>query len=167
MFRAQSAHHQEVNDANCTYAASGIVTLCKWPSCAAAKEGLKNCARNMWRNLMLCNLCEWIRNLCIKLVIIKKLYYDARSTIYQETQQFLKFLLFCSSTIHVSDGLSVHHQASKTVHNSIRYISNRFCWLLASGNASKQSAESVWHIPDAVMYSLKLLMMDGKTVRNT
>ena len=29
MFRAQSAHHQEVNDANCTYAASGIVTFCK------------------------------------------------------------------------------------------------------------------------------------------
>jgi len=27
MFRAQSAHHQEVNDPNCTYAASGIVTL--------------------------------------------------------------------------------------------------------------------------------------------
>jgi uncharacterized protein YjbI with pentapeptide repeats len=40
MFRAQSAHHQEVNDANCTYATSGIVTLCKWPSCAIAKEGL-------------------------------------------------------------------------------------------------------------------------------
>jgi len=29
MFRAQSAYHQEVNDANCTYVASGIVTLCK------------------------------------------------------------------------------------------------------------------------------------------
>jgi len=29
LFRAQSAHHQEVNDANYTYAASGIVTLCK------------------------------------------------------------------------------------------------------------------------------------------
>jgi len=29
IFRAQSARHQEVNDANCTYAASGIVTLCK------------------------------------------------------------------------------------------------------------------------------------------
>jgi len=28
MFRAQSAHHQEV-DINCTYAASGVVTLCK------------------------------------------------------------------------------------------------------------------------------------------
>ena len=40
MYRAQSAHHQEVNDANCTYAASGIVTLCKWLSCATAKEVL-------------------------------------------------------------------------------------------------------------------------------
>jgi len=29
MFRAQSAHHQEVNDVNCTYVASGIVTVCK------------------------------------------------------------------------------------------------------------------------------------------
>jgi len=28
MFRAQSAHHQEVNDANCTYAASGLTVLC-------------------------------------------------------------------------------------------------------------------------------------------
>jgi len=30
--------------------------------------------------------------------------------------QYLKFILFCSSTLHVSDGLSVHHQESKTVH---------------------------------------------------
>jgi hypothetical protein len=28
MFRAHFAHHQELNDANYTYAASGIVTLC-------------------------------------------------------------------------------------------------------------------------------------------
>jgi hypothetical protein len=27
MFRAHSAHHQEVNEVNCTYAASGIATL--------------------------------------------------------------------------------------------------------------------------------------------
>jgi len=39
MFRAHSAYHQEVNDVNCTYAAPGIVTLCKWLSCATAKEG--------------------------------------------------------------------------------------------------------------------------------
>jgi hypothetical protein len=100
MFRAQSAHHQDVNDANCTYAASGIVALCKWPSCATAKEGLAqdghlqrvtipeaahvqfasltswwwaDCARNT-RNLILCNLCEWTRNLCIKLVIKKVIF---------------------------------------------------------------------------------------------
>jgi len=30
MFPAHSAHHQEVHNANCTYAASGIITLCKW-----------------------------------------------------------------------------------------------------------------------------------------
>jgi hypothetical protein len=36
MFREHSAHHQEVHDANCTYAASGIVTLCK--SCATVNK---------------------------------------------------------------------------------------------------------------------------------
>jgi hypothetical protein len=29
--------------------------------------------------------------------------------------QFLKFILFCSSTLHVSDVSFVHHQESKTV----------------------------------------------------
>jgi len=33
-----------------------------------------------------------------------------------EMHQFLKFILFCSSTLHVSDSLSVPHQESKTVH---------------------------------------------------
>jgi len=32
--------------------------------------------------------------------------------------QFLNFILFCSSTLYVSDGLSVHHQESKTVHTA-------------------------------------------------
>jgi hypothetical protein len=40
MFRTHSAHHQELHDANCTYAASGIVTLCKWLSCVTAEEVL-------------------------------------------------------------------------------------------------------------------------------
>ena len=57
---------------------------------------------------------------------------------------------FGNNMLHVSDSLSVHHQESKTEHNSVRYMSYRFCWLLASGNemfhlvpASKQSAEPV------------------------
>jgi len=35
-----------------------------------------------------------------------------------EMHQFLKFVLFCSSILFVSDGLSVHHQESKTVHTA-------------------------------------------------
>jgi hypothetical protein len=35
-----------------------------------------------------------------------------------EMHQFFKFILFCSSTLHVLDSLSVHHQASKTVHTA-------------------------------------------------
>jgi hypothetical protein len=32
--------------------------------------------------------------------------------------QFLKFILFWNTTLHVSDGLSVHHQEFKTVHTA-------------------------------------------------
>ena len=38
---------------------------------------------------VLCNLCEWTRNLCIKLVVIKKLDYDARPTKYQQISNTL------------------------------------------------------------------------------
>ena len=49
MIRAQSAHLHEVNDANCTYAVSGIVTLYKWLSCATAKELHKTVICREWR----------------------------------------------------------------------------------------------------------------------
>ena len=100
MFRAHSAHHQKVNDANCTYAASGIVTLCRWPAGHLQRVTIPaghlqrvtipeaayvqfasltfwwwaECARNTYRNLIYCNLCKWTRNLCTKLVIIKTSY---------------------------------------------------------------------------------------------
>jgi len=32
--------------------------------------------------------------------------------------QFIKFILFWNDTLHVSDGLSVHHQEFKTVHRA-------------------------------------------------
>jgi hypothetical protein len=35
-----------------------------------------------------------------------------------EMHQVLKFILFCINTLHVSDGLSVHHQESKSVHTA-------------------------------------------------
>jgi hypothetical protein len=64
-----------------------------------------------------------------------------------QMHQFLKFILFYSSTLHVLDGLSVHHQEFKTVHNSIRYTSDSFCWLLASGN----EMELQFHLVPAVL----------------
>ena len=53
--------------------------------------------------------------------------------------------LFGNDTLHVSDGLSVRRQEFKTVHTTtIICLTNACC----------------------CMYSLELLMMDGKTVRN-
>jgi hypothetical protein len=56
-----------------------------------------------------------------------------------EMHQFLKFILFCSSTLHVSDGLSVHHQEFKTVHTAsgICQTDSAGC-LLAGALASSQ-----------------------------
>ena len=65
---------------------------------------------------------------------------------------FVKFILFCSSTVRVSDGLSVHHQESKTVHT-------------ASGICQTDSADCLLAgtrcFMYSCMYSLRLLMMDG------
>jgi hypothetical protein len=44
---------------------------------------------------------------------------------YSETNQIhrcIKFILFWNDTLHVSDGLSVHHQQFKTVHTATKQI---------------------------------------------
>jgi len=51
-----------------------------------------------------------------------------------EMHQLHKFILFCSSTLHVSDGLSVRRQESKTVH-------------AASGISQTDSAECLLAFP--------------------
>jgi len=63
-----------------------------------------------------------------------------------------------SNTLHVSDGLSVHHQQFKTVHTAtgICQTDTAVCWLV-----SRQQYQF-----GCCVYSLELLMMDGKTVRN-
>jgi len=60
----------------------------------AESDGTRDCICTICIDLMMgglrskhveeFNLCEWTRNLCIKLVIIKKFYYDARPTKYQD-----------------------------------------------------------------------------------
>jgi len=59
--------------------------------------------------------------------------------------QNIKFILFWNDTLHVSDGFSVHHQEFKTVHTATGICLTNVC---------------------CHMYSLELLMMDGKTIRN-
>ena len=65
----------------------------------------------------------------------------------------IKFILFWSDTLRVSDGFSIHRQKFKTVHTA----------------GTRQQAESSICLTNVCccMYSLELLMMDGQTVRNT
>jgi len=72
--------------------------------------------------------------------------------------QCIKFILFWNNTLHVSDGLSVHHQEFKTVHTATKQILLSACQQADSSNCLTYAC--------CCMYSLGLLMMDGKTVRN-
>ena len=75
--------------------------------------------------------------------------------------QFLKFILFWNNTVHVSDGLSVHHLEFKTVHTTTGICqTDTVACLLASG------LQYLFDIYLLLYVSLELLMMDGKTVRN-
>jgi len=48
-----------------------------------------------------------------------------------QMHHLLKFILFWNNTVHVSDGLSVHHQEFKTVHSatSVCQTGTSVCWL--------------------------------------
>jgi len=72
--------------------------------------------------------------------------------------QCIKFILFWNDTLHVSDGLSVRHQQFKTVHTATGICQNDTAVCLLE---SRQQ-----YLFGCCMYSLDLLMMDGKTVRN-
>ena len=63
-----------------------------------------------------------------------------------------------SNTKHVSDGLSVHHQEFKSVHTATR--------ICQTDTAGCLLATSRQYLFGCYTYSLELLMMDGKTVRN-
>jgi len=75
-----------------------------------------------------------------------------------QMRQSIKVILFCNDTLHVSDGLSVHHQEFKTVHTAtgICQTDTAVCLL-----ASRQQ-----YLFGCCMYSLELLMMNRKTFRN-
>jgi hypothetical protein len=78
-------------------------------------------------------LCRILSRFKAQDVILSLFPYknDSLKYFYSKTDEirlFFKFILFCSSTLRVSDGLSLHHKEFKTVHTaSITYMSNRFC----------------------------------------
>jgi len=50
--------------------------------------------------------------------------------------QCLKFIVFWSNTLHVSDGLSIHHQELKTVHTATGICqTDTAVYLLASSSS--------------------------------
>jgi len=55
--------------------------------------------------------------------------------------QYIKFILFWNDTLHVSDGLSVHHQEFNIVHTETKQILLSACY---------QADSNVWQIPVAV-----------------
>jgi hypothetical protein len=66
---------------------------------------------------------------------------------YSKINKIHNFSSLLNITLHVSEGLSVHHQECKTVH----------------------TVSCICHIGSLTaycIYSFALLMMDGKTVRN-
>jgi hypothetical protein len=64
-----------------------------------------------------------------------------------------------SNTVHVSEGLSVHHQEFKRVHTAtgICQTDTAVCLLARSRQYLTYAC--------CCMYTLELLLMDGKTVR--
>jgi hypothetical protein len=74
--------------------------------------------------------------MCHKKVTTTWISYFYMYSKINQMRNISNLFYFGNNTLHVSDGLSVHHQESKTTY-SIRY-----------------------------MYSLRLLMMGGKTVQN-
>ena len=72
--------------------------------------------------------------------------------------QCFKFILFWNDTVHVSDGLSVRHQHFKSVHTATKQILLTACWQAHSSICVTNAC--------CCMYSLELLMMDGKIIQN-
>ena len=69
----------------------------------------------------------------------------------QQDASFLEFIYFFTYALHVSSSSSAHHQEHITVHTASGIVNQYRCYLLP------------WM---RCMYSLRLLIMDGKTVRN-
>ena len=78
-----------------------------------------------------------------------------------------QIILFWNYTLHVSDGLSVHHQELKTVHTATGHMSNRYCCLLASGYEKELMASRQQYLFDIclLLYVQSCAPEDGRKDR--
>jgi len=84
------------------------------------------------------------------------------------------FSSLLNTTLYVSEGLSIHHQESPRLYIQRQVYVIQVRCLLASGHEMSSiscplasSQRTCMTYTWRYMYSLGLLMMDGKTVRNT
>ena len=84
-----------------------------WNSCVITAYGISDrCGKVIWKehtHSIDTKNCLTFIGPCIVI------YFYSKTN---QMHQFLKFILFCSSALHVSDGLSIQHQESKTVHTA-------------------------------------------------
>jgi hypothetical protein len=113
--------------------------------------GSKTYLHRVWKCMSLLWFC---RNLQLARVYYVPTVIPTRCTC-------LSNYLFLHNTLHVSDGLSVHHQEFKTVHTATGICQADTATCLLAGTrwnsmeflllpASKQTAISLWHMPVAV-----------------
>jgi hypothetical protein len=95
----------------------------------------------------------WYKN--TKFNLHKAVYFYSKTN---QMHQRIKFILFRNDTLHVSDGLSVHHQQFKTVHTATGICQTDTAVCLLQNRRQ--------YLFGCCVYSLELLMMDEKTVRN-
>jgi len=93
--------------------------------------------------------------MCLAQRILNCFYFNSKTN---KIHQCIKFVLFWYDPLHVLDGLYVHHQEFETVHTATGICQTDTAVCLLAG-ASKQTASACCRV-----YSLELLMMDGKTV---
>ena len=94
-------------------------------------------------------------------------------SILKPTRYTISEIYFISgTTLHVSDSLSVHHQESSDCTHSNRYMLYRSCGCLLAGTRCSisfplaSSHRTCMTYTWCCMCGLRLMMMDGETVRN-
>jgi hypothetical protein len=89
----------------------------------------------IWCKPTICTFVKLRVILIVTMFSCTSLYFYSKSN---KIHQFLKFILFLSNTLHVSDGRSVHHQEFKTMHTATGICQTDNAACLLEGTRSLQ-----------------------------